>query len=629
MHPHAITRSLAGIAASLFLGSCLLSAQTADFTLSAASGATSVDPGNPYPYAVWVTPVQGFTGVVTFTVSGLPTGASGSFKTADPTGPLTKPAVSTNVRGGPAESSLTVSTASSTPAGAYTLTITATSGSLTHTTTVPLTVNTLLPVSLVTNSVTDSSGKTVQAKCDGSTNDADAINAWIQKATHGGTENAIVEFPAGKTCLSSSIHLASGVRLQLGAGTTLKAHSGIDAPETLGCTAHQDFGHSHFHNALIWGENLHDIAIQGSGTINGNGVLTTGTPGSGQGDKVLSLKESTNITLTGITITDGGHFGILANGNTNVSVSNVKILDSKNRDAFNLINSSQVVIDNSDIEGSDDAMVLKSDSALCSTKASSGIYVSNSHILSTQNNATQFGSETCGDFSNVFWANLDLTEAGKAGIGITSNDGAIIDGITYDNIQITNAADPIFMKVDNLGRCSGSPPPGAIKNISISNVNATVSETGSTGEFTCTINGMPGSAANHITNVAVTNTQYTAIGGHSGSDANITPPEADTGSNVWVPKSLGTRPAFGWYVRHADDITFTNDKVTFGKNDNRYAFVADDGTNITLNGFVFEVGSGSPDDLEFLSINGFHVGTGTVSTTGAKPRVHEVGSTPN
>lgn len=251
-------------------------------------------------------------------------------------------------------------------------------------------------------------------------------------------------------------------------------------------------------------------------------------------------------------------------------------------------------------------------------------FVSNSHILSTGNNATQFGSETCSNFSNFYWANLDLTASGKAGIGITSNDGAVIDNVVYDNIHITNAADPIFMKIDHQARCPGSPPPGLIRNVHISNVNATLSEHGSTGTFTNTINGFD-SPANHVSNVTIVNTQYTAPGGGSASDASINPPE----NNNWVPASLGTRPSYGWYVRHADNITFMNDRVNFSSNDARPAFVANDGSNITLDGFVFEVGSGSPYDLGFIDIHGFHVGPGTVSTGGAAPRIHQTGSTPN
>jgi len=616
---------LATLASVLWLGACAFStqAQSPDFTISVASGATSVDPGNPYPYAVWVSPVNGFSGAVTFTVKGLPAGATGTFKTANRSNPLAE-SMTTDINGGPAESTLTVSTSPSTPEGTSTLTITATSGSRVHSATATLTVNPA-PMHFV---VTDHG-----AKCDGSTNDAGAINSLISKISAAG---GVVEFPAGKKCKSGSIHLMSNVRLQLDAGAELEAYPSIDDPESIGCTDHQDFGHSHFHDALIWGENLENVGLQGSGTITGDGVLKTGGITDGkQGDKVLSLKLSKNVTITGITITDGGHFGILVNGIDNMSVSNVKILEASSRDAFNLINSSNVVIDGSDIEGSDDSMVLKSDWALCEKGSSENVYVSNSLIKSTGNNATQFGSETCGNFTNIWWANLDLTESGKAGIGITTQDGAVIDGVTYDNISIAHAADPIYMKIDDLIRCGISQPPGTIKNISIANVIATDSESGSTGTFTNTINGMPpvnGNPRDPISNVTVTNTQYESLGGGSASDAGTMPADGSseyTGSNVWTPKHLGTRPSYGWYLRHVDNITLKNDTVSFSKNDERPAYIADDCTNCAVDGFVFEVGSGSPYDLGFFSVDGYHVDAATKSNTGAAPRIHAVNSTPN
>ena len=36
-------------------------------------------------------------------------------------------------------------------------------------------------------------------------------------------------------------------------------------------------------------------------------------------------------------------------------------------------------------------------------------------IHSTENNAVQFGSETCGDFRNIQFRNLNVTGASKAG----------------------------------------------------------------------------------------------------------------------------------------------------------------------------------------------------------------------
>jgi hypothetical protein len=97
-----------------------------DFTLSASPASQTIAPGGSTSYSVTISPVGGFTGQVTLSVSGLPSGATGSF--------TPNPAT--------ASSTLSVTTSPSTPTGTYTVTITGVSGSLTHTTTVALTVAT-------------------------------------------------------------------------------------------------------------------------------------------------------------------------------------------------------------------------------------------------------------------------------------------------------------------------------------------------------------------------------------------------------------------------------------------------------------------------------------------------------
>jgi hypothetical protein len=95
-----------------------------DFTLSAVPSSRSVAQGSAASYALTVNPTNGFSGQVSLSVSGLPTGANGTF--------TPNPATTS--------SSLAVTTISTTPAGTYTLTVTGTSGTLTHSTTVSLTV---------------------------------------------------------------------------------------------------------------------------------------------------------------------------------------------------------------------------------------------------------------------------------------------------------------------------------------------------------------------------------------------------------------------------------------------------------------------------------------------------------
>ena len=100
---------------------------TPDFTLSAAPSSQSVIPGGSTSYTVSTGVLNGFSGSVSLSASGLPAGAAVSFSP------------SSTVAAG-SSSTLTIATTASTPISNSTLTITGTSGSLTHTATVTLSV---------------------------------------------------------------------------------------------------------------------------------------------------------------------------------------------------------------------------------------------------------------------------------------------------------------------------------------------------------------------------------------------------------------------------------------------------------------------------------------------------------
>jgi hypothetical protein len=97
-----------------------------DFSVATTPSSQTIPPGAGTSYSVNVTPSNGFSGNVTFQVSGLPSGATATFNPSSVTSS--------------GSSNLSVNTSSSTLAGSYPLKITATSGSLTHTTQVTLVV---------------------------------------------------------------------------------------------------------------------------------------------------------------------------------------------------------------------------------------------------------------------------------------------------------------------------------------------------------------------------------------------------------------------------------------------------------------------------------------------------------
>lgn len=98
-----------------------------DFTIATSPSSRTVTAGGGTNYTTTISALNGFTGTVTFTVTGLPSGAGGSF---NPTSVSTSGA-----------STLTVTTTTNTPAGTNTLTVIGTSGSLTHSNTVTFIVN--------------------------------------------------------------------------------------------------------------------------------------------------------------------------------------------------------------------------------------------------------------------------------------------------------------------------------------------------------------------------------------------------------------------------------------------------------------------------------------------------------
>jgi hypothetical protein len=91
-----------------------------DFSLSASPTSQTVARGSSTTYAITINELNGFTGPVSLSASGLPSRSSATFSP--------NPATTSSM--------LTVSTSHNTPRGAYTLTIAGTSAGTSHTITV-------------------------------------------------------------------------------------------------------------------------------------------------------------------------------------------------------------------------------------------------------------------------------------------------------------------------------------------------------------------------------------------------------------------------------------------------------------------------------------------------------------
>ncbi len=449
---------------------------------------------------------------------------------------------------------------------------------------------------------------------DGTTNDTPAVNDAIVAASAAG--GGTVEFPAGTYLAGGSIHLLSNITLRLDAGSTLLgAASGYDAAEPNPNDQYQDFGHSHFHDAMIWGDGLSNIGFVGSGTIDGGGHFITGNPHAGQADKLISLTRCDGLTVNGITLARGGHFAMLINGCNHVTSDHLTIATASDRDGWNVINTQNVKITNITDSSNDDALVFKSDYALGRPFPNRNVTVDDARLSAGCCNALMFGSETCGDFTGYHFSDIVITHAGKSGLGIVSMDGAHISDVHYSDVVMSGTQSPIMQKVGTRLRCGGNPSVGSISDIHYSDITGTAA-----GAFSPTLWGQPG---NPISDITFADVHLTLPGGHAAMDPNQVP----TDNGDYNPNSLGTRPAYGFYLHNVSGVSFSDSSFGLDADDQRPAFIANAGSSVSLRDVTVQRGSGSPFDAGFQGVDGYCLSD---STTASGPvRISTPGSTPS
>lgn len=507
--------------------------------------------------------------------------------------------------------------------------------------------------------------KAFGATGDGKTVDTAAINHAIDAAVTAG--GGTVVFPAGEY-LSYTIHLKSHVALYLGPGATIVAAEpspdlsvGYDAPEPNPTTEYyEDFGHSHWHNSLIVGENVQDISITGPGRIYGKG-LSRGFgatrrdllpeerkaglkpdlaipkaaleairaqksgpfnyPGkdtlpAGVGNKAIALKNCRNVTFRDFTIYHGGHFGILATGVDNWTCDNLKI--DTNRDGIDFDCCQNVRVSNCTVNSpNDDGICPKSSYGLGYARPTENVTITNCQVSGFDEGTLLDGTRVrgkehtfgggptgrikCGTESNGAFRNITISNCVFEycrGLALESVDGAQMEDITVSNITMRDIGNaPIFIRLGARLRGPEGTKVGTARRIKIDNIVAhNVS-----AESGILIAGLTN---NPIEDLSLSNIFIDYVGGGTKAEGERVVPELE--AEYPEPSRFGTIPAWALWARHVKNFDVHHVEFRAATEDLRPTVILDDATGVTIDHAKLPHAASTPS-ITLKNVTGFTI----------------------
>ncbi|MCR4957625.1 MAG: right-handed parallel beta-helix repeat-containing protein [Prevotella sp.] len=424
--------------------------------------------------------------------------------------------------------------------------------------------------------------------------DSPAINAAIERAAQDGDGSVVVV--QGGTFLCYSVHLKSHVTLRIESGAVLRAAAptdseGYDEAEP-NDSRYQDFGHSHWHNSLLWGEHLQGVTIEGGGLIDGTDVLTRGgarksSTGQTTANKALALRDCQHVTIRDVSFLSCGHFALLLTGVDDLLIDGVTA--DTNRDGFDIDCCERVTIRNCRVNTvNDDAIVLKCSYALGRMKPTSHVLIEDCHVSGydvgslldgTRTTHTEkapdgdgptgrikLGTESNGGFRHITIRRCTFTHC--RGLALETVDGAPMEHIKVSDITMTDiCTSPLYIRLGDRMRAPAGTPPSSVSDISIRRI--TVDDADS--RYACLI---AGTAGHPVRRVSISDMSVRFRGGLTLDDV-----AQQRGSNPFFfggrngqavinrgegtggypePSAHGLQPAWGFSISHAEYIKLSN-----------------------------------------------------------------------
>ncbi len=337
--------------------------------------------------------------------------------------------------------------------------------------------------------------------------------------------------------------------------------------------------------AIIYADAAEHISITGEGTINGNGKSSEFKTADDdpRRPKLIMFVGCKDVNVQDIHLMNSAFWMQHYFACDGVKIRSISVFNhgNLNNDGID-IDSRNVTVSDCTFDCDDDGVCLKSDGfdVVENVSITNCVIGSNCNLIKT-------GTASYAGFRNIAISNCVLKKASisvmgkknrpanlpadsisaEAGIALEAVDGGIIDQIVISNISMTGVQTPIFIKLGNRKF-----DPAKAGSIIISKVTAT-----SNSLIASSITGIP---RHDVENVVLRDILITGIGGGTEKDSARTDvPEKASGypSNNMFGNSL---PAYGLFLRHANNIELHNVKFQLMSPDVRPAIYQTDVKNL-------------------------------------------------
>lgn len=438
------------------------------------------------------------------------------------------------------------------------------------------------------------------ARPDGVTLNTACIQAAIDFASDNGGGRVILS-PGKYLC--GSIYLKNDVDLHLEAGATL-----------LGSLNPWDYVKDPYirWTSFIFAVKQHDIAITGEGVIDCRGfevanqmvqyvhrglfedALKLDRPQESNRPEDIHFRECRNVTIKDVTLKNPACWTQQYELCDSLLIERVKV-DAKaywNNDGLDVVDCTNVVVRDCFIDSTDDAYCFKSHHA---DGLSENILVENC-IGRSSANGIKFGTMTLGTFRHFVFRNMTIFDTYRSAVTIASVDGGVVEDVVVDGLRSIHTGNPIFIRT---GLRRGDVNRASLKDIVIRNVYAEVpfDKPDAGYNYEGPVEDLPrnicpssiiGVPDIRIENVRIENVELVYPGranelyarrGHTAEDLKAIPDLVPSYPEFSNWKEL---PAWGFYIRHADGVSFENVTLKVLDKDYRPAIVSDDVNGLTF-----------------------------------------------